>query len=104
MPNLPRKTLADFFAGICPACSLPVPADEPDGPVWVCPSDLNEKNPYYEELPEDWRKTEEQKLEAGYFANCPEGDPMDSAPCPFTYPGGPGHLPLHSKCYETGEY
>lgn len=86
--------------GICPACKQTVFADEPDGPVWTCPSDLNPSNPYYEELPEDYQTTEAQKEANGYYANCPDG--LNNA-CPIEH-YGTGHLPLHSACYEKGNY
>jgi hypothetical protein len=98
------KTMRDYFAGICPACGTPVPADEPDGPVWTCRADLNEANPYYEPLPEDWQTSEDEKDASGYFANCPEGRLDRPETCPHQYPGGPGHMPLHSACYERGDY
>lgn len=94
------------FAGICPACGLAVYRSEPDGPVWICRSDLNEANPYYEELPEDWQRTEAQKAEDEYYANCPEGQFKEGkfAWCPMNSFSGVEHMPLHSECYEKGDY
>ena len=82
--------------GICPACGEAVSRDEQEV-VWTCPSDLNTANPYYEELPGDWQKTDTEKEAAGYYANCPEGS------CPIEAYGS-GHLPLHAACYERGDY
>jgi hypothetical protein len=102
--------------GICPACGEAVfsSREGDDGPVWTCRSDLQTTNPFYEELPEDWQTTEEQKEEDGYYANCPEGRPCHEASCggkpghwhqcPHEYPGGPGHMPLHAACYDKGDY
>jgi len=92
--------------GICPACGESVfNSREPDGPVWTCPSDLSPDNPYYEELPDDYQTTEEEKERSGYFANCPDQRPGGGA-CPFAWSvGAPAcHMPLHSACYDKGEY
>jgi hypothetical protein len=91
------------FAGICPACGKAVYHSEPDGPVWTCPADLNEANPYWEPLPEDWQTSEAQMERDGYYANCPEGNFARPSFCPFEAYGA-GHLPLHSECYDKGDY
>jgi hypothetical protein len=80
------------IAGTCPACGELVSFAEPDGPVWTCPADLATENryaeaPLYPELHEKWEAE-------GYFGRCGEDvglscyDPM----------------PLHSACYEQGDY
>ena len=92
MTTRARKTLSDYYVGICPACSKPVPRDEPDGPVWTCPADLDVKNPYWEPTPEGI--TEELREQAGVFSNCGEDFGMDCY----------DRMPLHSKCYEKGRY
>jgi hypothetical protein len=86
-----RKTLADFYVGICPACSKPVPRDEPDGPVWTCPADLDPRNPYWE--PQEGI-AEAMREKAGVFSNCWEDF---GRPC---Y----DRLPLHSACYDKESY
>lgn len=86
----PRK-LGEKPVGICPACKETVFADEPDGPVWTCPADLNPKNCYWE--PQEGITRDMQK-KAGVFSNCWEdfgGSCYD-------------RMPLHSKCYEKGNY
>ena len=91
--------------GFCPSCGGSVFANEPDGPVWVCRADLQESNPFHESLPEDWQTTEAEKEAMGYYAECPEGRLSGQAvTCPHEYPGGPNHMPLHSACYERGDY
>lgn len=107
--------LTEKPVGLCPACGEAVFAsrEEPDGPVWTCPSDLAESNLFYELMPdESWETSEAEKEAMGYFANCPSMWPRktingrDFAPsvCPHEYPGGPGHLPLHGACYDRGDY
>jgi hypothetical protein len=78
--------------GICPACDAPVYRDEPDGPVWTCPADLSEGNRHRE--PADERITEALRQQSGVFSNCGEDY------------GFPCHerMPLHSACYEKGNY
>lgn len=98
--------------GICPACGEAVfqSREGEDGPVWTCPSDLNEKNPYFEELPDDYQTTEAEKEANGYYANCPEGLSVVKPGhyvCPIEAYGGyngNGHMPLHAACYEKGDY
>lgn len=78
--------------GTCPACGETVYDNEPDGPVWTCPADLSETNPY-RETPNE-AITEELRESCGVFSNCGEDygfpcyDPM----------------PLHSACYDGGAY
>lgn len=87
-----KRTLEDFYVGVCPACSKPVPVDEPDGPVWTCPADLSPGNPFWEPFSE--RITEELRQSSGVFSNCGED---------FGFPCYE-RLPLHSACYERGGY
>jgi hypothetical protein len=97
--NATRKSLKSFFVGVCPACSKPVAADEPDGPVWTCPADLSPTNPYRETPCE--AITPELQEKAGVFSNCAED---------FNFKDLGGHwscyerIPLHSACYEKGSY
>jgi len=87
--------------GTCPACRESVfNSREPDGPVWTCPADLSPENPYYEPpLPPFDTITEEQRGALGYFGNCREDG----------YAGAHGtgcyeRMPLHSACYDKGNY
>ena len=81
------------YAGICPACSMPVPFDELDGPVWTCPADLSPENPYWEPHDEELI-TEELRQKSGVFSNCGEDFGFQCYE----------RLPLHSDCYEKGGY
>lgn len=77
--------------GTCPACGEPVfNSLEEDGPVWICPRDLSPENGYW--MPSD--VTEEQQEEDQVFSLCYEdhGGVCDD------------HMPLHSACYDKGEY
>lgn len=80
--------------GICPACGEAVfQSREKDyGPVWICPADLSEKNPYWECA--DERITEALREESGVYSNCGADYGF---PC---YP----MLPLHGVCYDKGGY
>lgn len=80
------------IVGTCPACSEIVLWDESDGPVWTCPADLSECNPYWE--PAHPEITEELREESGVFSNCGEDYGF---PCYEM-------MPLHSECYQKGEY
>ncbi len=82
----------DCIVGICPACSEPVLWDNEDGPVWTCPADLSEKNPFRESP--DPRITEELQREAGVFSGCGED---------FGFPCY-DRMPLHGACYDKGNY
>lgn len=75
--------------GICPACSKPVPHDDPDGPVWVCPADLASTNPYWE--PTSERITEAMRERAGIYSNCGEDFGFTCYEL----------LPLHKSCYDA---
>ncbi len=88
----PADHATHCIVGLCPACSVTVLWDEPDGPAWTCPADLSPKNPYRE--PADKRITEKLRERSGVFLNC--GDDF-GFPC---YE----RLPLHSACYEKGNY
>jgi len=80
------------YVGICPACKDRVLWDDLDGPVWTCPADLSETNPYREPAHPDI--TDELRESSGVFSNC--GDDF-GFPC---YDA----MPLHSECYEKGNY
>lgn len=80
------------FVGTCPACSEPVLWDDPDGPVWTCPADLAETNPFW--VPANARITDELRESSGVFSNCGED---------FGF-GCYERMPLHSACYEKGNY
>ena len=79
------------FVGTCPACGEPVLWDDPDGPVWTCPADLDSSNPYAE--PANPKITEAMREAARVYSNC--GDDFGFA----CYDA----LPLHAACYEKGE-
>lgn len=82
--------------GICPACGESVfNSRETDGPVWTCPADLNEANPYRETPLIEWSEAEREAM--GYFGNCLEDTGDNHGSC---YE----RLPLHSACYEKGNY
>jgi hypothetical protein len=79
------------YVGICPACAEPVLWDDPDGPVWTCPRDPSGTNPFRDcEAP----YTEAELDASGAYSQCGEDH------------GGPcvERLPLHSACYEKGDY
>jgi len=80
------------FVGTCPACGESVLWDDPDGPVWTCPADLSETNPF-RETP-DSRITEELREKSGVYSNCGED---------FGFPCYE-RMPLHSVCYDKGNY
>lgn len=80
--------------GICPSCFQAVfNSKETEGPVWTCPSDLKSDNPYY--LPSE--VTEERKEQ--YYGNCPSEHSLDHGYCQHY-----NHLPLHSACYDKGDF
>lgn len=85
--------LSEKPVGTCPACGESVfNSREPDGPVWTCPADLSETNPFHEETHPNI--TEALRVESGVYSNCGEDF------------GFPCHerMPLHSACYERGDY
>jgi hypothetical protein len=85
--------LTDKAAGICPACGETVKIDEPDGPVWTCPADLNRRNPYWE--PSRVSSSRRRAMRrAGIYSLCGED----------TGDGCYDRMPLHSTCYEAGDY
>jgi hypothetical protein len=86
------------FVGICPACSQPVPWDDPDGPVWTCPADLSPSNPYWE--PANPRITSELQARSGVYSQCAE----DFAFTDVGHGGCYDRLPLHGACYDRGGY
>lgn len=89
-------TLTEKPVGTCPACGESVfNSREPDGPVWTCPSDLSPKNPYWEAPLVD--RTEADREASGYYGECCEDDGTNGGQC---YP----RMPLHSACYEAGNY
>ena len=79
------------FVGICPACGERVLWDDPDGPVWTCPRDLSDANPYKDH---DAPYSEADMARDGVYSQCGEdhGD------------GCVDRMPLHSACYERGNY
>lgn|SRR5262245_4294402 len=84
------------FVGTCPACGEPVYAHEPDGPVWTCPANLSESNPFRRDplhgmTDDEWEAEMER---SGSYSNCGE-DHGFSCYEP---------LPLHSACYQKGDY
>jgi hypothetical protein len=95
----PTMMLAEKPVGTCPACGESVfNSRETDGPVWTCPADLDVQNPYWEPpLPPFDTITEDERERSGYFGNCCED---------IGYNGGQCYdrMPLHSACYERGDY
>jgi len=91
--------LAEKPVGTCPACGESVfNSRESDGLVWTCPADLSPDNPYWEPPLEQFdTMTEKQREKIGYFGNCREDGYSDENGC---YE----RMPLHSKCYDRGEY
>lgn len=92
-----KTMLREKPVGTCPACGESVfLSREPDGPVWTCPADLASSNPYWEPpLPPFDTITEAERDALGYFGNCRE-DTGDG--CCYD------RMPLHSACYEKGNY
>lgn len=81
--------------GTCPACGEAVfNSREPDGPVWTCPADLSPENPYHEDtlLTADEQAQNERD---GFYGLCAEE---------ATGAGCFERMPLHSACYEQGDY
>ena len=79
--------------GTCPACSEPVYSeDEQDGPVWTCPADLSDGNPWQEPAHEGI--TDELREASGVYSNCGEDYGF---PCYEP-------MPLHAACYDQGGY
>lgn len=84
-------------AGTCPACGeLVFNSRETDGPVWTCPADLATDNPFWEpplhgKSDEEWEREQEK---VGVYSFCMEDF------------GGSCYerLPLHSACYDRGDY
>jgi len=79
--------------GTCPACGELVYASrEGDGgPVWTCPADLAETNPFHEPPLHNWTEADRERM--GYYGNCL----ADTGDDPCYEP-----LPLHGACYERG--
>ena len=90
-----QRHVKDCFVGVCPACGERVLWDDSDGPVWICPADLSEDNPYRQAPSEDLPSQEEQER-IGVFSNCVE-DYDASKWCH-------DRMPLHSRCHEKGNY
>lgn len=91
-PRLKEKPV-----GTCPACGESVfNSRETDGPVWTCPADLSPENPYWEPrlFDEDEAEHEARCVKDGVFSNCGEDWGF----------GCYDRLPLHSDCYEKGDY
>ena len=95
------RGLSEKPVGTCPACGNAVfNSQETEGPVWTCPADLNPRNPYAEApLPPFDEISEAERERLGYFGNCREDG----------YAGTHGtgcyaRMPLHSACYEKGNY
>lgn len=82
--------------GICPSCGNTVFASrETDGPVWICPADLNPKNAYWSPS----EVTEDMKEKDGDYSCCPSSHCLDGGYCEIDK-----HMPLHSACYNKGDY
>ena len=66
--------------------------------MWTCPADLNPGNPYWESPLSPFDTiTEAEREHSGYFGNCCEDSGDNSGQC---YE----RMPLHSACYDKGEY
>lgn len=88
--------LTEKPVGTCPACGETV--RDNDGPVWTCPADLSPKNPFAKSpLPPFDTITEAEREQSGYFGNCREDTGDHHGQC---YE----RIPLHSACYEKGDY
>ena len=74
------------IVGICPACGEEVLWDA--DPVWTCPADLAELNPY--RRPSNPRITDEMMEEAGIYSNCGENFGLACY----------DRVPLHGTCYD----
>ena len=86
-----REALKDGPVGRCPACGeLVYNALETDGPVWTCPRDLSPTNKYW--MPSDITEADMEKDQV--WSSCYED-----------HDGWCGdHMPMHSACYDKGEY
>jgi len=80
------------IVGYCPACGDGVASDDPDGPVWTCPADLAGDNPF--RLDPNPAITEDMRERSGCFSNCGEDFGLDCYE----------RIPLHSACYDKGDY
>jgi len=99
MPGPDHDENGRMCVGHCPACHQAVyddggkagqPMTDPwDGPVWVCPADLQDGNPH--RVDRDDRITDELQEQSGMYGNC-VGDFDGLGPCPHD------HMPLHSEC------
>jgi len=74
--------------GHCPACHQAV--YDTDDPVWVCPTDLDERNPHHA----DSDITEAMRKAAGCYSNCASEFGRFGS-CPDE------DMPLHGECYES---
>ncbi len=82
--------------GVCPACGETVfNSRETNGPVWTCPADLSPANPYWQAPIVE--RTEAEMEKSGFFGLCCEDSGDNHGSC---YE----RLPLHSVCYEKGNY
>jgi hypothetical protein len=81
------------YVGTCPACGRAV-YDRHEA-VWTCPFDLSPKNPYWEPVPDQFKRSEADMNKAGLYALCVEDW---EGWCPTE------HMPLHSTCYDKGSY
>jgi hypothetical protein len=84
--------LQEMPVGTCPACGESVfNSRETDGPVWTCPADLSDDNPYREQTE---GITEEMMEKYGIYSNCWE----DFGRSCYE------RMPLHGACYDKGNY
>ena len=88
--------LKEKSVGICPACGQTVfNTQETGGPVWTCPTDLSQDNPYWQPS----AVTSAQQKRDGDYSNCPSAHGLDHGQCEYY-----AHLPLHGACYDRGGY
>lgn len=88
-----RPIRQEDVAGTCPACDELVHVDEPDGPVWTCPADLGRDNRHREPCLYDEDTVARWERE-GYYGLCGEDVGLRCHE----------RMPLHSDCYDRGNY
>jgi hypothetical protein len=77
------------YVGVCPMCGEGVKSDDPDGPVWTCPRDLDPNDRIQGRYWEPSEVTEEQMERDGVYSHCYEDHDG--------YCGD--HMPMHGECY-----
>ena len=82
--------------GICPACTQPV-LDTDEDVVWTCKHNLSHSNPFAltGRLRGGMNVSETTKKRHGDYSDCPYDH--NNMLCP-------NEMPLHSACYDRGNY